>query len=226
MGVSMQDVSRLLASPPNQLLSCTVLVAVLGVVHECIVRRRLGQECWPRVSGLAVVTLAYLVACVAFASSADLAHQYHSLSAYVPHVVEASLYGDVVATVVIFAFSVVLANSSMYDVYWSVFPPVVASYWLHKSSATGHPRQIAVLLVYGLWGARLTYNWARGWPGLHHVDWRYVQGPASPQPFSRKKLVCQVAWLGSLGAGICVCAGGGGGGVRQAVEGPSLGPCT
>ena len=24
------------------------------------------------------------------------------------------------------------------------------------------------------WGVRLTYNWARSWPGLHHTDWRYV----------------------------------------------------
>ena len=24
------------------------------------------------------------------------------------------------------------------------------------------------------WGVRLTYNWARSWPGLHHTDWRYL----------------------------------------------------
>src|SRR5262249_20349941 len=24
------------------------------------------------------------------------------------------------------------------------------------------------------WAVRLTYNWARGWAGLHHEDWRYV----------------------------------------------------
>ena len=31
-----------------------------------------------------------------------------------------------------------------------------------------------VLVVVMVWGVRLTSNWVRGWPGLHHEDWRYV----------------------------------------------------
>ena len=47
------------------------------------------------------------------------------------------------------------------------------------------------MAVYVVWALRLTYNWARGWPGLHHVDWRYVPGAASPQPFSQRQCVSQ-----------------------------------
>jgi steroid 5-alpha reductase family enzyme len=36
-------------------------------------------------------------------------------------------------------------------------------------------RQGVVLLLVTLWGLRLTWNWLRGWPGLHHEDWRYVE---------------------------------------------------
>lgn len=35
-------------------------------------------------------------------------------------------------------------------------------------------RAAAVILLVWAWGARLTYNFLKGWPGLHHEDWRYV----------------------------------------------------
>jgi len=31
-----------------------------------------------------------------------------------------------------------------------------------------------VLALVGWWAVRLTHNWARGWSGLGHEDWRYV----------------------------------------------------
>lgn len=30
-----------------------------------------------------------------------------------------------------------------------------------------------LLLSLAIWGTRLTFNWARGWKGLKHEDWRY-----------------------------------------------------
>ena len=36
------------------------------------------------------------------------------------------------------------------------------------------PRVGIVLALVTIWGARLTSNWARGWRGLDHEDWRYV----------------------------------------------------
>jgi steroid 5-alpha reductase family enzyme len=40
-------------------------------------------------------------------------------------------------------------------------------------------RQGLVLALVGWWAVRLTWNWARGWHGLHHEDWRYVDLRAS-----------------------------------------------
>ena len=80
---------------------------------------------------------------------------------------------DAVGTLVIFAFSVLYRNASTYDAYWSVAPMALVAYW----AAVGNAPLVRVALVVGLtwwWGARLTWNWARGWTGLDHEDWRYV----------------------------------------------------
>jgi len=83
---------------------------------------------------------------------------------------------DVAATAAVFAFSVGLDNSSAYDAYWSVAPMVIApalAFGVDGGSAPLGRRVLVVALVLA-WGARLTYNWARGWQGLAHEDWRYV----------------------------------------------------
>jgi steroid 5-alpha reductase family enzyme len=83
---------------------------------------------------------------------------------------------DVAATCVVFAFSRGLKCSSMYDAYWSIAPIVIVLYWVFTAEEGVHPVRVgAVLFLVSWWGIRLTYNWARGWPGLHHVDWRYVE---------------------------------------------------
>jgi steroid 5-alpha reductase family enzyme len=81
---------------------------------------------------------------------------------------------DVAATVVVFAFSVLLDNSSVYDPYWSVAPMVIAPALAVVGSAPQARRALVTALVL-VWGARLTYNWARGWHGLAHEDWRYAE---------------------------------------------------
>ena len=40
------------------------------------------------------------------------------------------LWADVAATLVIFAFSLVMNNSSMYDPFWSLIPVGIGLYWL------------------------------------------------------------------------------------------------
>jgi steroid 5-alpha reductase family enzyme len=81
---------------------------------------------------------------------------------------------DVAATVAIFAFSYTFNNTSMYDAYWSVAPMAIAG-WLFVRSPHGteDPRNLLVCALVMLYGLRLTINWVRGWPGLHHQDWRY-----------------------------------------------------
>ena len=85
-----------------------------------------------------------------------------------------ALIADVVATVVIFGFSLRYRNSSFYDAYWSVIPPLLMIYWMVcHSESIDNPRSWLVLALVWLWGIRLTTNWALYWPGLHHEDWRY-----------------------------------------------------
>lgn len=89
----------------------------------------------------------------------------------------AALVGDVAATVAVFAVSIAVRNSSVYDPYWSVAPAALAAYWLaDPATELGDPgRQVLVVALLWMWGVRLTWNWARGWTGLGHEDWRYVE---------------------------------------------------
>lgn len=91
------------------------------------------------------------------------------------HPIEVALWADVAATLAIFAFSFAFGNSSFYDAYWSVAPPLVALWFTLAPGSQGVPgRRALVLAVVALWALRLTANWARGWSGLDHEDWRYV----------------------------------------------------
>jgi len=83
-----------------------------------------------------------------------------------------ALVADVLATVVIFAFSRAYGNSSFYDAYWSVIPPLLVLYWWVETGADG-VRPWLLMAVVLPWAVRLTGNWAYGFPGLHHEDWRY-----------------------------------------------------
>ena len=91
------------------------------------------------------------------------------------HPIRVAFVADVAATCVIFAFSYAWRNSSFYDAYWSVVPPIIAVYWLLASDVIGvDPLRCALVLgLVTAWAVRLTYNWHRGWSGLDHEDWRY-----------------------------------------------------
>ena len=85
-----------------------------------------------------------------------------------------ALIADLLATLVIFGFSRVHHNSSFYDAYWSVIPPLIAFYWWSETTAdVSDARSWMVLAVIVLWAVRLTGNWIYAFPGLHHEDWRY-----------------------------------------------------
>lgn len=125
------------------------------------------------------IILAYLCAigvafiCVAYWPSSLVpafpSEQYHTLWR--------ALIADVAATLVIFSFSQVFRNASFYDAYWSVTPPLLLAYWwwvhVPDLALLGIRESILGALVLA-WSIRLTHNWARGWQGLTHVDWRYV----------------------------------------------------
>jgi steroid 5-alpha reductase family enzyme len=123
-----------------------------------------------RTPAFAVVTACYLVAGAAAAVTAVLLRHHHPITV--------AFVADLVATVVVFALSMVLANSSLYDPYWSVAPPAVAIAWAAVSPA--HPdsgataRQVIVVALVLIWAIRLTGNWAIGWHGFTQEDWRYI----------------------------------------------------
>ena len=80
---------------------------------------------------------------------------------------------DIVATVIVYVFSMVFKNSSLYDAYWSVAPPVIALYWMANTLAGETAVGYLFITAISFWSIRLTYNWMRGWGGLAHEDWRY-----------------------------------------------------
>lgn len=83
------------------------------------------------------------------------------------------LVADVVATLIVFIFSYILKNSSMYDPYWSVIPVPIALYWISISPQGNDIRQLLVMAVIAFWSLRLTINWIKSWPNMGHEDWRY-----------------------------------------------------
>lgn len=116
-----------------------------------------------------------------------------------------------VIVLIIFMGSLDFNNSSVFDPYWSVAPPLMLVYYLvmtvygqtagadqvvfnlgQWSLQTGQPvnaaiakqdlwsylehfpRIIVVLVLTAIYGIRLTWNFYRGWPGMKHEDWRYM----------------------------------------------------
>ena len=82
--------------------------------------------------------------------------------------------GTLVATVVNFAASVALNNSSMYDPYWSLQPLGIAGYYVWAGWGSLSGRLILVTVLALVYAVRLTSNFYRDWPGLTKEDFRYV----------------------------------------------------
>ncbi len=119
-------------------------------------------------SGFAIVGFAYVVADLVATAVVQ------ALAGTDPMVVVA--WADVAATLAVFVFSRAFNNTSVYDPYWSLAPIPIAGYLaLGPGAGNGLPtRALVILGVVTIYGARLTWNWIRGWPGLQHEDWRYA----------------------------------------------------
>jgi len=142
------------------------------MVAEENARRRdlLASAASSKTIALAWIRFAYLVAlAVALLIACSLVKDGAESTLFI------ALIADLAATLVIFGFSRVFGNSSFYDAYWSVAPPVIALFWAftpHTDEVSVLRRMVVVLLVFA-WGIRLTHNWMRQWTGLDHEDWRY-----------------------------------------------------
>ena len=82
------------------------------------------------------------------------------------------LISDIFATIVVFLFSLLFENASVYDPYWSVKPIVIVlAYAVNKDV---DPLRALIFVAVLFWGIRLTVNWAYTFKSLMHQDWRYT----------------------------------------------------
>ena len=131
-----------------------------------------------RAKALTVIVLAYILAYLAGIAAACLFSS--------ANVIIRVLVFDIVATVVIFACSVLKDNSSVYDPYWSVTPVIVAL-WLFIQAGALSVMHILFLAAFCLWGVRLTANWCTVFTGFGYEDWRYAM--------LRKKSGGRISWF-------------------------------
>ena len=82
-------------------------------------------------------------------------------------------FWHIIATLIIFIFSNIHKNSSIYDPFWHVAPIPIVLYLANQSSLTSWQLNI-VLSAFLFWALRLTYNWFLNWSNLYHEDFRYI----------------------------------------------------
>lgn len=97
---------------------------------------------------------------------------------------------DVVATLLIYVTTVIFSNTSIYDPYWSVAPPIYFTLFFSRSlysfevEQRNSPKIIFLILLLNFtkvqfyllttfWAIRLTYNWTKTFSSLMVQDWRY-----------------------------------------------------
>ena len=114
--------------------------------------------------------------------SLTLVFFYYVISFYLAYLVTKNFDSDgwlhiliwhVSATLIIFLFSNVHKNSSIYDPFWHVAPiPIV--FYIAKQSSLPTLELNLVLGAFLFWALRLTYNWYLNWNNLDHEDFRYI----------------------------------------------------
>ena len=83
------------------------------------------------------------------------------------------LIWHITATLIIFLFSNIHKNSSIYDPFWHVAPiPIV--FYIADQSFLPNLELYLVLSAFLFWALRLTYNWFLNWENLDHEDFRYI----------------------------------------------------
>ena len=81
---------------------------------------------------------------------------------------------DVVATILVFIFSLIFNNASVYDPYWSVQPPVILGIALAKLDSDNPLLSCLLFAAVLFWAVRLTANWIYNFKSFEYQDWRYV----------------------------------------------------
>jgi len=73
-----------------------------------------------KIIAASVITMIYLLAFIVIYFIFPIIPAYNSMIQV--------LIADILATILVFIFSVILRNSSVYDAYWSVIPPFIVVY--------------------------------------------------------------------------------------------------
>ena len=123
---------------------------------------------YSKLSSIALITAIYVLAGVAGILL------FKSLTTMAMHPMGALLLADVLATIVVWFFGLIYKNVSVYDPYWSVFPPVAFLIWAFYTGMWTLP-VVLLLVASWYWGWRLTRNWALTFKGMAHEDWRYTK---------------------------------------------------
>src|SRR4030066_2143040 len=117
---------------------------------------------------LAIYVLAFFIGLFVFNLFNNI-HVFNNM-----HVLVSFFLADIAATLVVWGFGILFANSSVYDPYWSVAPIVILAFWMTTRGISFTITDILFLVAIIVWAVRLTLNWAIRWKGLNHQDWRYV----------------------------------------------------
>ncbi len=119
-----------------------------------------------KVMGIIVIIIAYIIA---FGVGAVL---HFKLNLTNEQFLLKVLLMDLALTIIIFIFSSIFKNSSIYDPYWSVIPiglTIYAAYILNDF----HPMSFIMIGLISIWGIRLTINFFKTFKSLDKQDWRY-----------------------------------------------------
>ena len=130
--------------------------------NKKIMKRDYSKGC-----SVALITAIYVLAGVAGVLL------FYALTSHLSPLI-ALFLADVLATIVVWVFGLLYENVSVYDPYWSVFPPVAFLLWAFYTNTWSLP-VILLLVASWYWGWRLTRNWAITFKGIAHEDWRYTK---------------------------------------------------
>lgn len=116
-----------------------------------------------KIFSYAIVVIAYVLATIV----AVIVYNALPLNPYL-----SLLIADVLATIVVFIFSVAVNNASVYDPYWSVQPFVIGLLFGIKYGFNLY--SLILFIAVTIWAVRLTINWMFEFKNLTYQDWRYI----------------------------------------------------
>lgn len=94
-------------------------------------------------------------------------------SFYIENIILRLFVFDIISTVIIYFFSLIIKNSSLYDVYWSLTPLVMLTYLIILNSNNLNIYHYILYIVFSFWSIRLTINWIITFENRKWIDWRY-----------------------------------------------------